>query len=168
MTHTEPTTTAPTATVPTRRHEPRFELGQIVSTPGALGACSREHMSRCLARHLTGDWGCVDAEDAETNNEALVLRLSHPLRLPHRPREAVRRFREKHALDHHRGRPERDHLPAAGRILTATGRTLVASARFFQTQPKRKTINDRHREHSPEQADPVRRQRPQDAEQGFH
>ncbi len=67
MTHTEPATT----TAPTRRHEPRFELGQIVSTPGALDACTREHLSRCLARHLTGDWGCVDAEDAETNNEAL-------------------------------------------------------------------------------------------------
>ena len=66
MTHTEPANTAPANIC-----QPRFELGQIVSTPGALDACTREHMTRCLARHLTGDWGCVDPEDAETNNEAL-------------------------------------------------------------------------------------------------
>src|SRR5580658_1026855 len=34
-----------------------FELGQIVSTPGALEACSPEHMRECLARHIRGDWG---------------------------------------------------------------------------------------------------------------
>lgn len=58
-------------TIPPNR-QPRFELGDIVATQGALGACSRDLMTRCLARHLTGDWGCVDAGDAQTNNEALV------------------------------------------------------------------------------------------------
>ena len=53
------------------RYEPRFELGQIVSTRGALEACTPELLTRCLARHVTGDWGCVCADDAETNNEAL-------------------------------------------------------------------------------------------------
>ena len=43
MTHSEPTNTAPTHIC-----QPRFELGQIVSTPGALDACTREHMTRCL------------------------------------------------------------------------------------------------------------------------
>jgi len=59
-----------TATI---RHvaQPRFELGSIVSTPGALDACPTERMTRCLARHLCGDWGCVDPDDAEANNEAL-------------------------------------------------------------------------------------------------
>ena len=61
----------PDATPPTPR-QPRFELGMIVSTPGALEACSFERLTQCLARHLTADWGCVDAEDAQTNNEALV------------------------------------------------------------------------------------------------
>ena len=65
------TATEPTNAAPRHRHQPRFELGQIVSTPGALDACTREHLTRCLTRHLTGDWGCVDPEDAETNNEAL-------------------------------------------------------------------------------------------------
>ena len=49
---------------------PLFALGNIVATPGALDACSHEHRLACLARHVHGDWGCVDAEDAETNAEA--------------------------------------------------------------------------------------------------
>lgn len=54
-----------------RRIEPRFELGQIVSTPGALAACSNVQLHKCLARHLTGDWGCICADDREANEEAL-------------------------------------------------------------------------------------------------
>jgi hypothetical protein len=55
--------------------QPRFELGMIVSTPGALEACPVERMTRCLARHLCADWGCVDPEDADANNEALSTGL---------------------------------------------------------------------------------------------
>ena len=55
----------------TRRYEPRFELGLIVSTPGALETCSNVLMQQCLARHLTGDWGCICAEDREANDNAL-------------------------------------------------------------------------------------------------
>jgi hypothetical protein len=50
----------------------RFDLGQIVATPGALDACSQAHLMLCLARHATGDWGCVCAEDAESNEAALT------------------------------------------------------------------------------------------------
>jgi len=60
----------PDATPP-NHSQPRFELGMIVSTPGALAACSVERITQCLARHLTADWGCVDTADAEANNEAL-------------------------------------------------------------------------------------------------
>lgn len=60
----------PDATPPFR-NQPRFELGMIVSTPGALDACSVERITQCLARHLTADWGCVGADDKEANNEAL-------------------------------------------------------------------------------------------------
>lgn len=63
--------------------QPRFALGQIVSTPGALAACSRDYMQQCLARHMRGDWGCVDAEDASTNEEAascgLRILSSYPI-----------------------------------------------------------------------------------------
>ena len=61
-------------TRPPPRREPRFELGQIVSTPGALAACSNVYMQKCLARHLTGDWGCACAEDRQTNDEAVSAR----------------------------------------------------------------------------------------------
>ncbi len=55
----------------TQRYQPRFELGLIVATPGAMEACSNVYMQRCLARHLTGDWGCICAEDKEANEDAL-------------------------------------------------------------------------------------------------
>ena len=38
---------------------PRFSLGQIVGTPGALEACSPEYLAECLSRHARGDWGLV-------------------------------------------------------------------------------------------------------------
>ena len=48
---------------------PRFELGRIVATPGALELMERCGMdaSGLLSRHVTGDWGNVDAEDAQEN-----------------------------------------------------------------------------------------------------
>ena len=56
----------------TQRYEPRFELGQIVATPGALEVCSNVLLQKCLARHLTGDWGSVCDEDKQANEEALT------------------------------------------------------------------------------------------------
>ena len=50
-----------------------FDLGQIVATPGALAACSREYMAQCLARHVRGDWGVIDAEDHKANFDAIFL-----------------------------------------------------------------------------------------------
>lgn len=52
---------------------PLFELGQIVSTPGALAAIekSNELYETFLRRHRAGDWGLVDREDMQVNNEAL-------------------------------------------------------------------------------------------------
>jgi hypothetical protein len=48
-----------------------FELGRVVATRGAIDACPLEYMQACLARHLRGDWGVVDAEDGKANFEAL-------------------------------------------------------------------------------------------------
>lgn len=48
-----------------------LELGCIVATPGALAACSREHLTACLARHVRGDWGDIDPEDKQQNHTAL-------------------------------------------------------------------------------------------------
>ena len=54
----------------------RFSPGEIVATRGA-DALLREqnlHPVKLLARHLTGDWGEVGAEDAQAE-EALEARL---------------------------------------------------------------------------------------------
>jgi hypothetical protein len=48
-----------------------FPLGQIVSTPGAIDACSNEHRIDSLARHASGDWGVVCKADAARNDAAL-------------------------------------------------------------------------------------------------
>ena len=52
---------------------PLFLLGQIVATPGALDA-SRDpgQLLELLARHVRGDWGCVDSEDREVNSLAVT------------------------------------------------------------------------------------------------
>jgi hypothetical protein len=52
--------------------KPLFRLGQIVSTPGVLDACSNEHRIDCLARHARGDWGVVCKDDADLNDQALT------------------------------------------------------------------------------------------------
>jgi hypothetical protein len=50
---------------------PLFELGQVVSTPGALEALTREEMSNALARHHRGDWGEVGRHDWRENELSL-------------------------------------------------------------------------------------------------
>ena len=52
----------------------KFSLGQVVATPGALGALQRAGQSaqEFLARHAVGDWGDLDAHDRREN--ALALR----------------------------------------------------------------------------------------------
>jgi hypothetical protein len=51
----------------------QFDLGQTVSTPGALEALRRNNSNglEYLQRHALGDWGTVCEEDKEANNEAL-------------------------------------------------------------------------------------------------
>jgi hypothetical protein len=49
----------------------KFPLGRIVSTPGALDACTSEYLRECLLRHIRGDWGVVSADDAAENDLSL-------------------------------------------------------------------------------------------------
>lgn len=49
------------------RVQPRFELGRIVITPGALEACPAVFLQKCLARHVAGDWGCIGEQDVLQN-----------------------------------------------------------------------------------------------------
>jgi hypothetical protein len=49
----------------------KFPLGQVVSTAGALQACSPQYLSECLLRHVQGGWGVVGADDAAENELSL-------------------------------------------------------------------------------------------------
>lgn len=52
---------------------PKFALGQVVATPGALEALAKAGQTphELLRRHVSGDWGDVCPEDAALNDEAL-------------------------------------------------------------------------------------------------
>jgi hypothetical protein len=47
----------------------KFELSQIVGTPGAVEAFERtgQNPLEFIARHWTGDWGDLEEEDKEEN-----------------------------------------------------------------------------------------------------
>lgn len=57
----------------------RFQLGQIVATPGALSALeeSGEQSGSFISRHAAGDWGDVSDADREENE----FSLAHGFRL---------------------------------------------------------------------------------------
>lgn len=54
--------------------KPKFRLGQVVATPGALDALKESGQTpfEFLSKHLAGDWGIVDAEDRQANDDALI------------------------------------------------------------------------------------------------
>ena len=51
----------------------KFNLGQIVATPGALEALQRNNTAarEYLRRHAMGDWGIVCDEDGQLNDQAV-------------------------------------------------------------------------------------------------
>lgn len=50
-----------------------FKPGRILATPGCLEELERagQNVWEFLARHIAGDWGVVDADDADSNNQSL-------------------------------------------------------------------------------------------------
>ena len=52
---------------------PKFSLGQVVATHGALAALQKaqDRIGSYLQRHNNGDWGEVNAEDAAENELSL-------------------------------------------------------------------------------------------------
>ncbi len=55
------------------RPTPKFNLGPLVATPGALEALERNKSNglEYLARHARGDWGDLCDEDKQSNDAAL-------------------------------------------------------------------------------------------------
>ena len=51
--------------------QPKFAFGQIVSTPNALNKIPNDEILNALSRHLQCDWGTLDPEDWESNEQAL-------------------------------------------------------------------------------------------------
>jgi len=51
----------------------KFSLGRLLATPGALEALreSGEEASFFLSQHASGDWGVVDSEDAQLNDQSV-------------------------------------------------------------------------------------------------
>ena len=66
--------------------KPRFPLGQILTTPGALAALEQagQNPAHYLARHHAGDWGDLAPEDVRENELSLDrhLRLLSAYTLP--------------------------------------------------------------------------------------
>lgn len=62
------------ATPPLRPGLP-LELGQVVATPGALAALTRDDILTALGRHTRGDWGDCNSEDAAENDFSLTRQL---------------------------------------------------------------------------------------------
>lgn len=52
----------------------KFDLGQIVATPGAVNAlrAAGDSPNEFLRRHVRGDWGDLDTEDRALNDAALL------------------------------------------------------------------------------------------------
>jgi hypothetical protein len=50
---------------------PKFNLGQLVATPGALETLDDESFWPYIKRHACGDWGDVCAEDKAENELSL-------------------------------------------------------------------------------------------------
>ena len=52
---------------------PKFDLGQVVATPGALAALEQHQISplTLISRHVRADFGDVDQEGWQTNLAAL-------------------------------------------------------------------------------------------------
>jgi len=57
--------------------EAKFPLGRILATPGSLKAFSDAHEEPLtyLTRHASGDWGDVDREDWEENDQCINRKL---------------------------------------------------------------------------------------------
>ena len=64
-----PPATPPEVDFELPRSPPRFALGRVVATPGALERMREHGMSptQLLRRHVHGDWGNVPPEDAREN-----------------------------------------------------------------------------------------------------
>lgn len=60
--------------MPTTQAKPLFSLGRTLATPGALAEMEKAGIVpfTLLARHSCGDWGDLDGEDKQANDDDLL------------------------------------------------------------------------------------------------
>lgn len=51
--------------------KPTFLFGRLVATPNAINSIPNDEILKALARHARGDWGTLDKEDWDANEQAL-------------------------------------------------------------------------------------------------
>ena len=58
----------------TNDDQPRFLLGQMVATPGAIALLDDANVDALtlIRRHVCGDWGTLSSDDAIANDQALL------------------------------------------------------------------------------------------------
>ena len=49
----------------------KFEVGQVLITPGAYEELNLRDVAACLMNHVSGDFGIVSEEDKALNEEAI-------------------------------------------------------------------------------------------------
>ena len=52
--------------------KPKFRLGRTVATQAVVAAIPSDEVRIALGRHLSGDWGDLDEEDKQANEDALT------------------------------------------------------------------------------------------------
>lgn len=50
---------------------PKFDLGRVLATPGAVAEFGRDAVCACVERHNAGDWGDVEPSDRRANDRDL-------------------------------------------------------------------------------------------------
>lgn len=50
----------------------KFSLGKILATPSALKEIPGDEILTALSRHVRGEWGTLDVEDWNSNEQALA------------------------------------------------------------------------------------------------
>lgn len=54
------------------RYDGKFPLGKTVATPGVIACITLLEIHLALTRHHNGDWGNLDEEDMQSNEDALI------------------------------------------------------------------------------------------------
>lgn len=55
-----------------RIRRPKFALGEVVATAQAMATLTDADMQLALHRHVSGDWGKIEKEDRQANEQALL------------------------------------------------------------------------------------------------